>query len=313
MSEPQVNDTVAVDASAAPPRCGVFAIIGRPNVGKSTLLNRAVGQKISITSRKPQTTRQVINGIVQHGAAQLVFVDTPGWQRQPQGRMHKMMNHEIERALEGVDGVIFMAEAGWWREEDDTLAASLGTFTGPVFLVLNKVDRLEDKARLLPQLAHVGERFAFAEVIPLSALHGHQLPVLFDTLSRHAPEREWLFDADQLTDRSERFVVAELLREKLARQLGAELPYATHVAIEAWEDRPEITWIEATIWVEKPGQKAIVIGSGGQRIKALGQAARIDIERLLDRPVYLKTWVKVKGKWTENPAILEQLGAAERR
>ncbi len=303
---------MTVDVTPAPDhRCGLFAIVGRPNVGKSTLLNRAVGQKISITSRKPQTTRQTINGIVQRGETQLVFVDTPGWQRQPQGRLHKMMNQEIERALEGVDGLIFVVEAGHWRDEDETLAASLAAFKGPVFLVLNKIDRLEDKERLLPVLADLGARLPFAELVPLSALHGHNLDTLLEMLVAKAPVREWLFDPEQLTDRSERFVVAELLREKLARQLGAELPYATHVVIDAWEDRPEVTWIEATIWVEKPGQKAIVIGSGGKRIKALGQAARIDIERLLGRQIYLKTWVKVKGKWTEDPAVLERLGGRE--
>lgn len=293
--------------------CGIYAIVGRPNVGKSTLLNRMVGQKISITSRKPQTTRHAINGIIQLEGTQLVFVDTPGWQRQPQGKLHKLMNQQIEQAVQDIDGILFVIDATQWREEDETLAASLAGFKGPRYLVVNKVDRLTDKERLLPLIAGLTERFSFDGVFPLSALSGQNLQPLIDTLAAAAPEREYLFDPDQITDRSERFVVAEMIREKLARQLGAELPYATHVVIDVFEDRPEVTWIEATIWVEKPGQKAIVIGAGGKRIKALGSAARIDIEKLLDRRVFLKTWVKVKGKWTEDPVALEQVGSAERR
>ncbi len=293
-------------------RCGVYAIVGRPNVGKSTLLNRMVGQKISITSRKPQTTRQTINGIIQREGVQLVFVDTPGWQRQPQGKLHKLMNQQIDQAVQDIDGILLVIDATQWREEDETLAAGLAEFKGARYLVVNKVDKLVDKERLLPLIADLTARFQFDGVFPLCALNGQNLQPLLDSLAATAPERDYLFDPEQITDRSERFVVAELIREKLARQLGAELPYATHVVIDVFEDRPEITWIEATIWVEKPGQKAIVIGAGGKRIKQLGSAARLDIEKLLERRVFLKTWVKVKGKWTEDPVALEHLGSPER-
>jgi len=308
-----MNSSNEAVGSPTPARCGVGGIVGRPNVGKSTLLNRMVGQKISITSRKPQTTRQTINGIIQLEGVQLVFVDTPGWQRQPQGKLHKLMNQQIEQAVQDIDGKIFVIDATQWREEDETLAAGLADFKGARYLVVNKVDKLIDKERLLPLIAELTGRFQFDGVFPLCALNGQNLQPLLDSLAAAAPKRDYLFDPEQITDRSERFVVAELIREKLARQLGAELPYATHVVIDVFEDRPEITWIEATIWVEKPGQKAIVIGAGGKRIKQLGSAARLDIEKLLERRVFLKTWVKVKGKWTEDPVALEHLGSPERR
>ncbi|MGE3482984.1 MAG: GTPase Era [Gammaproteobacteria bacterium] len=293
------------------PHCAVYAIIGRPNVGKSTLLNHLVGQKISITSRKPQTTRYRVNGIVQHGTTQLVFADTPGWQRQPQGRMHKLMNQQIEQAMQDIDGVLFVIDATQWRTEDEALAESVQQFKGSSFLVINKIDRLPRRDSLLPLIDDLTRRFAFDSVFPVCALQREDLAPLLDALAAQAPARPYLFDPDQVTDRPERFVAAELIREKLARQLGAELPYATHVAVERFEDREGITHIDAVIWVEKPGQKAIVIGVGGQRIKQIGSAARLDIERMLGRRVFLKTWVKVKGKWTEDPAAIGIFGASD--
>ncbi len=290
-------------------RCGIYAIVGRPNVGKSTLLNRLVGQKISITSRKPQTTRYKVNGIAQRGSAQLVFADTPGWQRQPQGKLHKLMNQQIEQAIHEIDGVLLVIDATQWRAEDDWLVTNLQAFPGAKYLVINKIDRLPRREALLPLIESLRNRFEFDAVFPLCALTGNNLDALLDALAVHAPPRPYLFDPAQVTDRPERFVVAELIREKLARQLGAELPYATHVVIDSFEERDTVTHIDATIWVEKPGQKAIVIGSGGKRIKQIGSAARLDIERMLERRVYLKTWVKVKGKWTEDPATLEVFGS----
>lgn len=294
-----------------PPRCAIYAIVGRPNVGKSTLLNRIVGQKISITSRKPQTTRYKVNGIVQRGSAQLVFADTPGWQRQPQGRLHKLMNQQIEQALYEIDGVLLVVDVTQWRDEDELLATNLQSFSGPKYLVINKIDRLSRREALLPLIESLTGRFHFESVFPLCAMSGYNLEPLLDELAAHAPLKPYMFDPEQVTDRPERFVVAELIREKLARQLGAELPYATHVVIESFEERSSVTYIDATIWVEKPGQKAIVIGSGGKRLKQIGSAARLDIERALGRRVYLKTWVKVKGKWTEDPAALEVFGSRE--
>jgi GTP-binding protein Era len=295
----------------ASPRCAIFAIVGRPNVGKSTLVNRIVGQKISITSRKPQTTRYKVNGIVQRGSVQLVFADTPGWQRQPQGRLHKLMNQQIEQAVHEIDGLLLVVDATQWRAEDEALATNIQTFAGPKYLVINKIDRLHRREALLPLIEELTSRFQFEAVFPICALNGDNLESLLGELSAKAPVRPYLFDPEQITDRTERFVVAELIREKLARQLGAELPYATHVVIDSFEERDAVTHIDATIWVEKPGQKAIVIGSGGQRIKQIGSAARLDIEKMLERRVYLKTWVKVKGKWTEDPAALEVFGSRD--
>jgi GTP-binding protein Era len=294
------------DVPSTVARCAVYAIIGRPNVGKSTLLNRLVGQKISITSRKPQTTRFRLNGIVQHGEAQLVFADTPGWQRQPLGRLHKLMNQQIEQATDAIDGVLFVIDVGQWRDEDDALIAGLDALPGRKYLVLNKVDRVVHKESLLPLIARLSERYPFDAVFPLCALTGDNVPAMLDALAATAPPRAFLYDPEQITDRSERFVAAEMIREKLARQLGDELPYATHVVIDVFENDGELTRIEATIWVEKPGQKAIVIGAGGKRIRQIGIAARLDIERMLERRVFLKTWVKVKGKWTEDPVELER-------
>jgi GTP-binding protein Era len=290
---------------ARPERCGVFAIVGRPNVGKSTLLNRLVGQKVSITSRKPQTTRYKISGIANHGEVQLVFVDTPGWQGRPQGRLHKLMNQQIEHALQGVDGVLFVCDAGHWDDEDARALGALRGFSGQCYLVMNKVDRLLDKQSLLPLIGRLSTEFGFAEIFPVSAHTGENVSTLAAALAKTAPERPYLHDPEQLTDRPERFIAAELVREQAARQLGAELPYAVHVLVDRFVEQGGVVLIDATIWVEKPGQKAIVIGSQGQRIKKIGSAARLAIERLLGRRVYLKTWVKVRGKWTEDPAALE--------
>lgn len=286
-------------------RCGVYAIVGRPNVGKSTLINRLVGQKISITSRKPQTTRYKVIGIVQHGAAQIVFADTPGWQRQPASRLHKMMNQQIDHAIHEIDGLLFVIDASGWRDEDAATATSMREFPGPKFLILNKIDRLATRDSLLPVIDATNKLQLFEEIFPISALLGTNITTLLDALARVSPTRPYLYEPSQVTVQSVRFIAAELIREKIARQLGDELPYATHVEIERFEERGDIVHIDAAIWVEKPGQKAIVIGNQGRRIKQIGTAARSDIERMLERRVYLKTWVKVRGKWTADPAALE--------
>jgi GTPase len=241
-------------------RCGIYAIVGRPNVGKSTLLNRLVGQKISITSRKPQTTRHKVTGIVQHGDTQIVFADTPGWQRQPTSRLHKLMNQQIGNAMYEIDGALFVIEASGWRDDDTLAAESLREFSGKKFLVINKIDRLEKREALLPLIEHVSQHHQFEEIFPVAALHGANIERLLDALAECAPTRPYLYDASQVTDQSVRSIAAELIREKIARQLGAELPYATHVEIEKFEERDGIVHIDAN--QDKKPLLSAIRGSG---------------------------------------------------
>lgn len=288
-------------------RCGHVAVVGRPNVGKSTLVNRLIGQKISITSRKPQTTRFQILGIANVEGAQVIFADTPGWQPRPRTQLDKLMNRQIDAALAGMDAVLMVVDARGWKPEDDPIAEQLLAATCPRFLALNKIDQLKDKSSLLPLLAELGARLPGVEIVPISALKGKGTDELVTAIARQLPLREALYPDDQVTDRSERFLAAELVREQLMRQLGDELPYAANVVITKFEDRPERTHIEAEIWVEKPGQKAIVIGKGGARLKEIGTAARLGLERLLDRPVFLRTEVRQREGWTEDPRVLNRI------
>ena len=288
-------------------RCGTVAIIGRPNVGKSTLVNRLVGQKVAITSRKPQTTRQRVLGIVSFEGSQLILADTPGWQARPRTAMDKLMNRQIDRALSEMDAILMLVDARTWTPADDAVAEVLMGAACPRVLALNKVDRIPDKSQLLPTLAGLAERLPGVEIVPISGMKGQGVPELQRTLIRLMPAREAQFPADQVTDQSERALAAELLREQLMRQLGEEIPYASRVVIVSFEDRPDITWIEAEIWVEKDGQKAIVIGRNGARLKELGAAARRSLEQMLGRPVYLRTYVKTRPAWTQDPATLARL------
>jgi len=288
-------------------RCGHVAVVGRPNVGKSTLVNRLIGQKISITSRKPQTTRFQILGIANTAQAQVVFADTPGWQPRPRTQLDKLMNRQIDAALAGMDAVLMVVDARGWKPEDDPIAEQLLAASCPRFLALNKIDQLKDKATLLPLLEALAARLPDVEIVPISALKGKGTDELLDAIARRLPLAPPLYPDDQVTDRSERFLAAELVREQLMRQLGDELPYAANVVITKFEDRPERTHIEAEIWVEKPGQKAIVIGRGGARLKEIGTAARLGLERLLDRPVFLRTQVRQKEGWTEDPRVLSRI------
>ena len=288
-------------------RCGHVAVVGRPNVGKSTLVNRLIGQKISITSRKPQTTRFQILGIANTAQAQVVFADTPGWQPRPRTQLDKLMNRQIDAALAGMDAVLMVVDARGWKPEDDPIAEQLLAASCPRFLALNKIDQLKDKATLLPLLEALAARLPDVEIVPISALKGKGTDELLDAIARRLPLAPPLYPDDQVTDRSERFLAAELVREQLMRQLGDELPYAANVVITKFEDRPERTHIEAEIWVEKPGQKAIVIGRGGARLKEIGTAARLRLERLLDRPVFLRTQVRQKEGWTEDPRVLSRI------
>lgn len=288
-------------------RCGTVAIIGRPNVGKSTLVNRLVGQKVAITSRKPQTTRQRVLGIVSFEGSQLILADTPGWQARPRTAMDKLMNRQIDRALSEMDAILMLVDARTWTTADEAVAEVLAGASCPRFLALNKIDRVPDKTQLLPILSGLAERLPGVEIVPISAMKGLGMAELQRALIRVMPAREAQFPEDQVTDQSERALAAELLREQLMRQLGEEIPYASRVVIVSFEDRPDITWIEAEIWVEKDGQKAIVIGRNGARLKELGAAARRSLEQMLGRPVYLHTHVKTRPAWTQDPATLARL------
>ncbi len=289
-------------------RCGLVAIVGRPNVGKSTLLNHLLGQKLSITSRKPQTTRHQILGIKTTARAQFVFVDTPGLHRQGKRALNRYLNRAASSVLPSVDVVLFVVEALRWTEEDDLVLEQVKRAGLPTILVVNKVDRLEDKPALLPFLAEVGGKHDFAAVVPVSALRHDNLADLEDELYRLLPVAEPMFPEDQITDRSVRFLAAEIVREKLMRSLGQELPYDLTVEIERFEEEGRLVRIGALIWVDRPGQKAIVIGRNGERLKQIGTQARKDIEAMLGRKVFLELWVKVKEGWSDDERALQSLG-----
>jgi GTP-binding protein Era len=292
-------------------RCGLVAIVGRPNVGKSTLLNHLIGQKISITSRKPQTTRHRILGVSTRDAVQIVYVDTPGLHSAEGRALNRAMNRAALSALRDVDLVLMVLDALKWTPEDERVLAEVAASGKPALLLLNKVDRLEDKSALLPHIGALREKHPFEAIVPVSALKGHNLAALEREIAARLPESPHLFPPDQLTDRSERFLVAEIVREKLMRQLGAELPYANAVEIEQFAARGPTVHIGAVILVEKPGQKAIVIGQGGERLKRVGQEARADIEKLLGQKVMLRLWVKVRSGWADDERALASLGYRE--
>lgn len=287
---------------------GYIAIVGRPNVGKSTLLNRILGQKLSITSRKPQTTRHRILGVKNQNDVQFVYVDTPGLHHHANRALNRYMNRAALNALHDVDVVIFMVDARRWNSQDQWVLEHLANVRVPVILAINKIDQLPDKQALLPFLEDVAERAKFYEIIPISAKNGDQISVLEQCVRTCLPEQPAFFPEDQLTDRSDRFVAAEMVREKLMRLLGEELPYSITVTIDAYEEDEHIDRIAAIIWVEKPSQKGIVIGEGGERLKKVGQKAREDLEKYLDKKVFLKLWVKVKGGWSDDEKLLQQLG-----
>ncbi|WP_411834599.1 GTPase Era [Pseudoxanthomonas mexicana] len=293
-------------------RSGSVAVIGRPNVGKSTLTNALVGAKVSIVSSRPQTTRHRLLGIATFPHGQIALVDTPGLHRQ-QGKfsasaMSKVMNRAARGALEGVDAALMVVEAGRWDEEDTLAYKVLGDAGIPVVLVVNKVDRLRDKSELLPFLAKVSEGREFAAVHPVSALKRNGLEALVKQVLALLPEAPPMFGEDEITDRSERFLAGELVREQLMRQLGAELPYATTVEIERFTEEGELLRIGAVIWVERESQKAIVIGKGGARLKDIGSKARMQMERLFGRKVFLETWVRVREGWSDDETALKAFG-----
>lgn len=292
-------------------RCGLVALVGRPNVGKSTLLNRILGQKISITSSKPQTTRHRILGIKTTAQAQVVYVDTPGLHRGGKRALNRALNRAASDAIADVDLVVFVVEAGHWTDEDELVLQRLGQAGLPVLLAVNKIDRLTDRAQLLPELQALAARFDFAEVLPLSATRGENLDRLEQCVTSRLPEGPPYFPEEQITDRSERFLAAELIREKLFRRLGQELPYGLTVQIEQFKDDDGLLRIHGLVWVERDSQKAIVIGKGGAMLKQIGREARLDMERLFGAKVFLQLWVKVKSGWADDERALRSLGIDE--
>ena len=288
-------------------RTGRVVIIGRPNVGKSTLLNRMVGMKISITSNRPQTTRHRLSGIVTEPDAQMVLVDTPGFQTEHGGALNRLMNRTVSDSLDGVDVVLFVIEAMKFGREDRKLLPLLPVDI-PVILVVNKIDKLPAKGALLPFLAEMSKAFAFAEIVPVSAAKGTQVARLSTILKPYLPEGPAQHEEDEVTDRSERFLAAELVREKLFRLLGEELPYAATVLVEKFEMRGPLRHIHIAIVVDKSNHKAMVIGKGGEKLKQIGTQARIDMEKLFGSRVFLELWVQVKSGWADSAKSLKNLG-----
>ncbi len=291
-------------------RCGYIAIVGRPNVGKSTLMNRILGQKLSITSRKPQTTRHQVLGIKTEADVQSIYVDTPGMHQNAEKAINRYMNKAASSALKDVDVVVFLVEGTRWTDEDQLVLDKLKYAKCPVFLAVNKVDQVRNRDdQLLPHLQQLAGKYDFAGIVPLSAKHGHNVERLERLVGEQLPEGIHFFPEDQITDRSSRFLAAELVREKLMRQLGDELPYATTVEIEEFaQDEYGVLHISALILVERDGQKRIVIGEKGSKLKVIGRDARQDMERLFDAKVMLHLWVKVKGGWSDDDRALKSLG-----
>ncbi|MDG1663734.1 MAG: GTPase Era [Pseudomonadales bacterium] len=291
--------------------CGFVAILGRPNVGKSTLLNKLLGQKISITSRKPQTTRHRIVGIDTEDEYQTIFVDTPGVQRKHDSAIHRYMNRAATSTIEDVDAIILVVDRLNWTDEDEYVVQSIRQSTAPVILAINKVDHLVEKNRLLPHIQALSAKLAWADVVPVAAKTGYNLEPLQTAIRKRLPARAHFYDAEQVTDRSERFLAAEIVREKIMRMMGDELPHKVAVEIEQYKTTSKLVTISAVIWVEREGQKKILIGVKGEKLKLIGSQARADIEVLVDQKVMLKLWVKVKGSWSDDERMLKSLGYAD--
>lgn len=293
-------------------RCGLVAIIGRPNAGKSTLLNRLVGQKVSITSHRAQTTRHRVVGIRTTDQAQVVYVDTPGIHRGESDKpLNRAMNRTARASLAGVDAVVLVISAGGWSERDEPALAAARQAPCPVILAINKIDRLAERDRLLPLIAAAHERMAFAEVVPLSAAKGDNVDELERVIIKLLPQRPPLYDAEQVSDRSERFLAAEFVREQVFRGFGQEVPYSVAVEITEFRDEPKHIHIDAVIWVEKDGQKAILIGRGGAALKEIGRRARLEMQKAFGRKVWLGLWVKVREGWSHDAQAVRSLGYGE--
>jgi GTP-binding protein Era len=295
-----MNETVS--------HCGYVAIIGRPNVGKSTLLNRLLGFKLAITSHKAQTTRHAILGIKSFDRGQAVYVDTPGIHDRSDNAMNRYLNRTAHSVLNDVDLVIFVVEALRWTREDEKVLSHLRQIRAPVILAVNKVDKIKQKETLLPYLSETAARYEFKEIIPVSAKSGKNLPQLEELALQALPAGPRLFPDDQLTDRPEKFFAAEMIREQITRRYAKELPYAASVEIEKFEELAGSYRIHGVIWVEKPGQKGIIIGKNGQALKAMATQARKSMEKFFATKVHLEIWVKVKKSWSSDEAALVRLG-----
>jgi GTP-binding protein Era len=295
MSAPQVD------------RCGHVAIIGRPSVGKSTLLNRLVGAKLSITSRKPQTTRHRINGILTEPGRQFVFVDTPGFQTQHRSRLNDRLNRAVRESLADVDVVVWVVDAAKIVPADREVVALVPEAI-PIVVAVNKIDAIADKTALLPRIAEIASLRTSAAIVPVSAEKGTQLDALKEEIAKLLPEGPLMYGEDELTDRDERFLAAEFVREKVYRLVGEEIPYSTTVTIDRFEQEGKLRRIFASVLVDRASQRAILLGEGGQRMKSISMQARRDLERLFDGPVYLEVWVRVKKGWADDDASLTRLG-----
>tara|TARA_R110000868_G_scaffold84822_6_gene238944 strand:- start:13219 stop:14103 length:885 start_codon:yes stop_codon:yes gene_type:complete len=289
-------------------QCGYIAVVGRPNVGKSTLMNHILGQKISITSRKAQTTRHQVLGIKTENDIQAIFVDTPGMHQGTKKQLNRMMNRAADSVLHETSVIIFIVEAGKWREEDDWIIEKFRHVKAPIILAINKIDKLKSKNDVLPFLEMVQSKYDFSAVIPVSALQAKNLDTLEAEAYQYLPEAPHVYGEDEITNRSVRFLVSEIIREKLFRLTGDEIPHSTAVEIELYQDEEKITRIAAVILVERKGQKPIVIGSKGERLKRVGQQARLEIQELIGRKVFLQLWVKIKDNWSDDARMLKSLG-----
>ena len=292
-------------------RCGYVALVGKPNVGKSTLMNKILGAKVSITSRKPQTTRQRVIGIKTIDDTQVVYVDIPGLQTKVKSELNRYMNRVAKAAMTDVNVIVYMVDAGVFDEQDQWVMKLLTSAAMPVILAVNKIDKLKDKSRLLPYIQSITEQFTFKDVVPISAKNGDQVLELEHKIIGYLPKEQHYFPPEQLTDRSDRFVAAEFVREKLMRYLGQEVPYGLTVTIDAFEHTEKIIKIAAIIWVEKTSHKSIVIGKGGAKLKVVGTEARRDLERYFDNKILLKLWVKVKSGWSDDSQALQRFGYEE--
>lgn len=305
------NDAPNGANEEAPPRCGLVAIVGRPNVGKSTLLNALVGQKVSITSNKAQTTRHRITGIRTVDEAQFVFVDTPGFQTRHGAALNRTLNRTVQGVLADVDVVLFVVEAGRFGLDDAKVLALLqneGLQGKPVFLIANKLDTVQRRSDLAPWLKGMQERHKFAEFVPLSAHKANDMERLLVILKPYLPEQHWFYEEDTLTDRSERFLASEIIREKLFRLTGDELPYASTVVIDKFEEEGNLRRIAASIVVERDAHKGMIIGAGGERLKRIGSESRQELETLMDAKVFLELWVKVRSGWADDEEHLRSYG-----
>ncbi|PXZ05737.1 GTPase Era [Gilliamella apicola] len=293
--------------------CGFVAIVGRPNVGKSTLLNQLLGQKVSITSRKAQTTRHRIVGIDTQGDDQIIYIDTPGLHIEEKRAINRLMNRAASSSIGDVELVIFVVEGTHWNEDDEMVAGKLKDCKAPILLVINKIDNVTDKTQLLPHIQEISQKINFLDVVPISAEKGEGIDIIKDIVKKHLPVGQHHFPEDYITDRSQRFMASEIIREKLMRFLGDELPYSVTVEIEQFkvDERTGMYRINGLILVERDGQKKMVIGNKGEKIKKIGIEARKDMQLFFDNKVHLELWVKVKAGWADDERALRSLGYSD--